>query len=149
MTDAAVRTAGPQPPNPNTFNPTANVGTPIGSPVAQSLTEDATVVPAKADSPNTAYAVGLTSSAAAEDGNVHVQFAGPLTLTTAQWDARTGQVGGLTKGVPYYLSPSTAGGMTTVPTVVPGQFRAPLGIALTETSLLIQIMPIPVVNPGD
>lgn len=61
---------------------------------------------------------------------------GRLVLTTAQWDARTGDSGGLTAGDYYWLS-STAGGLTkTQPASGYGQC---VGVAESTTVLLVNI----------
>ena len=46
---------------------------------------------------------------------------GPLTASTAQWDAITGQVGGLTPNTRYYLDPTTAGKLTITAPITAGQ----------------------------
>lgn len=75
-------------------------------------------------------------SAVADADNFTVKKIGVVTLTTGQWDARTGDVGGLTKGSEYYLS-STAGGLTkTEPTTGLRQY---VGKAISTTVLLLDI----------
>jgi hypothetical protein len=60
-------------------------------------------------------------SAVADANNFTLAYYGPVTLTTGQWDSRTGDSGGLTAGEYYWLS-STAGGLTkTAPTSGIGQ----------------------------
>ena len=62
-----------------------------------------------------------------------------LTATTGQWDAVTGQTGGLTPGANYFLDPTTAGMLTlTAPTTV-GQFVVRVGHALSATEFEIEI----------
>lgn len=69
-------------------------------------------------------------AAVADAGNFTFQQAGKLTLTTAEWDARTGDTGGLTDGQYYWLS-STVGGITkTAPTT---GLRQLIGKALSTT----------------
>ncbi|HEY6025852.1 MAG TPA: capsid cement protein [Pseudolabrys sp.] len=87
-----------------------------------------------------ALAVGFVPSDIASAASGSVQTSGVLTLTTAQWDARTGGSGGLTFGTPYYLD-VTAGKMTaTAPSAV-GQFVTLLGVALSTTQLRLLIQP--------
>lgn len=75
-----------------------------------------------------------TSIAAAAAGNIATT--GTVTATTAQWDAVTGGSGGLTAGSFYYLSTSTAGGLTaTVPTT---GWAVRVGKALSTTQLELQ-----------
>lgn len=64
---------------------------------------------------NTTTAVAIVSAVANADNFSVVQI-GRMTLTTAQWDARTGDAGGLTVGDWYFLH-TVAGGLTkTAPT---------------------------------
>jgi hypothetical protein len=81
-----------------------------------------------------------TSIASGSPGNI--QTNGILIATTTQWNAVTGQSSGLTAGAIYYLSPTVAGMLTTTPPATVGQFAAPVGLALSATSLLIQLMSI-------
>lgn len=75
-------------------------------------------------------------SAVADADNFTVTRIGKVTATTGQWDARTGDAGGLTAGEYYWLS-STAGGLTkTQPTSGVAQC---LGVALSTTVLLADI----------
>lgn len=68
----------------------------------------------------------------------NVQTDGALTGTTAQWDVVAGTVGGLTPGATYYLSPTTAGGITATPPSATGQYLVPIGVALSATALDIR-----------
>ena len=104
---------------------------PIGNPVYISST-DTFIHAVGEDSPN---AVGLTAEEilATEAGNV--QTDGKLVATTAEWDAVTGQTGGLTPGGTYYLG--YFGGLSIVPPA--GGFLVRLGIAINSTSLEIKI----------
>ena len=66
--------------------------------------------------------------------------AGPLTLSTNVWDARTGGSGGLVPNAIYWLSSTTRGHMTTVrPTT--GQI-VQIGVAFSKTTLNVQITPL-------
>lgn len=81
--------------------------------------------------------IGLVADAnIAAAGTGRVQTRGKLTLTTAEWDSITGQVGGLTAGSKYYLD-VTAGKLTTTAPAT-GVWR-PVGIALSTTELFIQL----------
>ena len=73
-------------------------------------------------------------------GFIDIQYAGPCTLTTDQWDRVTGGTGGLTPHSTYYLS-ATRGKLTTSVLESP-DYVAPIGFALTATTMMIQI-------PGD
>jgi hypothetical protein len=99
-----------------------------------------TVDLALADAAATTHVLGLVadaSIAAAASGGI--QTDGVLTAATLDWDAVTGQVGGLTTGVQYYLDPTTPGNMTTTAPSATGDFVAPLGIAMSTTELEITI----------
>lgn len=88
-----------------------------------------------------AQCVGLSLDAVANGQPADVQTTGIVTATTAQWDAVTGQVGGLTFNAQYYVDPTTAGKLTaTAPTTV-GQFVTSVGIALSTTQLRLTIAP--------
>lgn len=90
---------------------------------------------AQADAfPQTRFA-GMAEAATAATFPATVLTSGPIELTTAEWDALTGQVGGLTPGSVYYLSPSTAGEIQTTPPAVTGQFSVKVGKAVTPTIL--------------
>lgn len=68
-----------------------------------------------------------------------VTIEGMLTATTAEWDAVTGDVGGLTFNAKYFLDPATAGKLTkTAPSTV-GQYVVYIGIALSTTDMKIEI----------
>jgi hypothetical protein len=75
--------------------------------------------------------------AAAATGNF--ACGGVLTLTTAEWDAVTGQTGGLTPGARYFVSPTTAGQITSTPPSTVGQVVALVGRATSTTDLEIEL----------
>lgn len=81
---------------------------------------------------------GIVSSI--QNGNAVVAESGEVVvLTTAQWDAVTGQAGGLTSGAGYYLDPATLGHLVvSVPPVAAGSFQMQMGIALSATAMLVQ-----------
>jgi hypothetical protein len=99
-----------------------------------------TVDLAKADAAATKDVIGLvkdTTIAAAASGTVVLD--GVLVATTGQWDAVTGDTGGLTPGSKYWLDPTTAGSITkTAPTTV-GKYVVPLGKAISTTEFMIDI----------
>lgn len=153
MTDTMHRTgsAGLPPGNivaANTYNPTAGASVaipgrtsyPPGTPVCQSLAQDKTAIPARANSVSTSSLTGLAAGPGVVGDPVFIQFAGVLHLETAQWDAVTGETGGLATGVPYYLSPGfQEGRLTQTPPSTPGNFVASAGVALSPTDFLIQL----------
>jgi hypothetical protein len=97
-----------------------------------------TVKLANANAAGTKQVVGLvfdTSINAAASGSIAV--AGVVTATTTQWDAVTGQTGGLTSGAKYFLSNTTAGALTT--TAPTTGYIAPVGVALSTTKMVINV----------
>ena len=94
-----------------------------------------------ADSSTTALVTGLAQDTIGAGAAGDMQSNGTLTATTGVWDARTGDVGGLTPGSRYYLS-STAGGLTTTRPTTAGQFVNPIGVALSTTKMLLRYGPI-------
>lgn len=93
---------------------------------------------AVANAPTTKNVVGLAFSTSTANGATgKVITAGSLTASTVQWDAVTGQSGGLTAGSTYYLSNATAGRITTTPPS--SGYIAPIGIAASSTVLVLNI----------
>lgn len=144
MADFASTSLSLEPPVPdNTYLPkftNLGVNAPPGTPLAQIVTgtNPGEVAPAKADSGDSTYVTGLATGPCIDGETCRAKYSGPLTLTVAQWAAVVEDVGGaLEDGAPYYLSATTAGKITKN---VPGSgFAAPLGIALSPTTLMIQI----------
>ena len=113
---------------------------PICSPVYISAAN--TFQLARANASGTYRAVALirdASIAAAASGSC--QSDGVLTASTAQWDAVTGQTGGLTTGAQYFLSSTTAGRLTTTAPTTTGEYVLPMGTALSTTDFEISISP--------
>lgn len=125
------------------YNPKYAADCPPGTPVYQtaSAEEVGLVNKARANTTSTSSVAGLTVGQAVAEENAHTQFAGPLTLTTAQWDAVTGGSGGLTPGSTYYLSAATAGRITATAPSSGGQFVTQVGIAMSARTMLVQIGP--------
>jgi hypothetical protein len=115
-----------------------NVGAMIAGQVVYNDVADG-VKSAQANAAGTKDVVGLMLDTPAAAGTGFVAMSGPVTLTTAQWDAVFGTSGGLTKGTRYYLSATTAGqGTSTAPSTV-GQYVVELGIAISTTELLLAV----------
>jgi hypothetical protein len=97
---------------------------------------------AKADALATATAIGLAAVGTNPPLSLmSVLVSGPVTATTAQWDAVTGQSGGLTAGAVYHLSNGTAGWLTTSVPSTEDHFVVRIGVALSSTTMLLQIQP--------
>jgi hypothetical protein len=95
---------------------------------------------AQADNPATAKAFGLVADASiASLVSGEIQLEGVLTATTGEWDAVTGQTGGLTAGAIYYLDPTTPGAMTTTAPTSGGEYVVELGKAVSSTKFDITI----------
>jgi hypothetical protein len=142
MTDTTTIAHGQAPGTGTTYNPIAGTSFPPGTPVRQDLNNDDTVLPGRADATETTFVTGIavgagTDSSAQHSNRVFVQYGGPLTLTVDEWSAITGSPTGLVRGVPYFLSASESGKLTTKAPTDVGTFVAPVGLALSETDLLI------------
>lgn len=93
---------------------------------------------ANANAVGTKTSIGLVfDTTVATTAAANIVIAGSLTATTVQWDAVTGQSGGLTTGSVYYLSNATAGNLTT--TAPTTGFNCPIGVALSTTIMVLQI----------
>lgn len=81
------------------------------------------------------FFTGLALAPAAEGAQVQVQAVGVVSASPAEWDARTGDTGGIVDGALYYVDQSTPGNLTKS---APGSGTAtPVGIGLSPTSLLL------------
>lgn len=94
---------------------------------------------AKADAQGTIRVSGLATGTvlAAASGDVAVD--GVLTASTGEWDAITGDTGGLTPGADYFLDAATAGLLTLTAPTTPGEFVVRVGHALSATEFEIEI----------
>ncbi len=139
MTDTATTAGGKPPTDGTTYHPISGEAFPPGTPVCQSGGDDGTVLSAQGDSEDTAAVIGLAVAVGVETSPVLVKYAGPLRLTTAQWDAITGESGGLTRQARYFLSSATKGKLTQTAPVGSGDFVTQVGVALSATDLMVQI----------
>ena len=118
-----------------TFTTTAIAGSPV-------YVDGGTSVDlAQATTSGVSDAIGLAATAVTAAATGTVIFNGTVTLTTAEWDAVAGTVGGLTAGSKYYLSDAAAGRIVeqgSIPTVA-GRFVVELGEALDTTDLIVTI----------
>lgn len=110
----------------------------IGQPVYISAAD--TVDLAKADAAATSKVFGLVSDTTidtTDPGNI--LYRGILTATTGQWDAVTGQTGGLTAGSEYFLDPTTAGKLTTTKPSTATQVVKKVGVAISTTKMKLEL----------
>lgn len=98
-----------------------------------------TVDKARANATGTSKAVGLAAEGISSSASGMIQTNGILTLTTTEWDAVTGQTGGLTPGAYYFLSAATAGALTTTAPSTTGHSVLPIGQAISDVSMNICI----------
>lgn len=83
-------------------------------------------------------------------GAVTAQFAGPVTLTTDQWDLVTGESGGLSQGAIYYLDWGfdSFGKLTQVKPIDEGMMIVQVGVAQSSTTLLLSLPAVPLLITG-
>lgn len=99
------------------------------------------IIQALATSASRQKVIGLAKTAIEVDGFGLIQIADVLKLTTAEWDAVTGDSGGLTAGARYFLSAATTGKMSVTPPSTDGQYIVRVGWALSTTEFQIDIEP--------
>lgn len=113
-----------------------DIGTPVYIQGADSMDK------AQANAAGTSEVLGLVQSASiAPAGSGSVQTNGVMTASTGQWDAVTGESGGLTPGATYFLDPATAGMLTQTAPVAVGEFVTRVGRALSTTDMVINPEP--------
>ncbi len=92
----------------------------------------------KANNVTTNKLIGLAHDDINTSASGEIQTDGVLMASTVQWDALTGDSGGLTVNSLYYLSETTAGNLKlTVP--ITG-YVSPVGIAISSTQMKIGIL---------
>jgi len=138
MADTVITSGAPGPVRPNAFR-ASSIQADISVEPGQPVTLFDLLGFSQANAAASANVAGLAATAGEKPGSVDVQYAGPMTLTTAQWDFITGQSGGLTPHAIYYLSAATAGKLTTTAPVSGGSFVTPVGFALNATTMMVQI----------
>lgn len=85
----------------------------------------------------TSDCLGLMFADTASGAQGIVATSGEVTGTTAQWDAVTGQTGGLTFNATYFLDISTAGKLTSTPPA--SGFLCPVGKAVSATKMVVRV----------
>lgn len=93
---------------------------------------------ALADAAGTSVPFGMAAATTAAAAAGDVITDGIVTATTGEWDAVTGQTGGLTPGSKYYMSAATAGNITTTPPSATGEYVVALGVANSTTEFLFR-----------
>ena len=78
--------------------------------------------------------ISSSASGSIQTGNV-------ATATTTVWQAVTDGGGGLTEGVLYFLSDTTAGNITSTVPSTTGHYSCPVGFAISTTELELHINP--------
>jgi hypothetical protein len=110
-----------------------------GTPVY--LSNSTTIRRARADAPATKNVLGFVyDDSIANGGSGNIQTTSIMILTTNEWDAITGSVGGLQPQTDYYLSTITEGRITSV---APGStgYVCKVGYAISSTEFLIRMEP--------
>lgn len=85
-------------------------------------------------------AIGIASESINSSASGSIVTGGEVTATTGEWDAVTGQTGGLTFGSMYFIDPTTAGRLTTTAPTGSG-YVAPVGFAISTTKMIVRIGP--------
>lgn len=110
----------------------ANVlGTPVYSSSATGVKK------ANGNAYGTSDCLGVMFADAASGAAGIVATSGEVVGTTAQWDAVTGQTGGLTFNATYFLDVTTAGKLTSTPPA--SGFLVPVGKAIGPTKLVVRV----------
>lgn len=87
-----------------------------------------------------ALCLGLCTASHSATTSGLVRVGGPMTLTTSDWDNVTGDTGGLAPGHLYYLADGdTLGNITATPPVPSGEWRSPIGYAVSATTMIIRV----------
>lgn len=111
---------------------------PFGSAIY--ISADNTFGLARANAGATAGAIALVmDSSIAPAAAGFAQTDGTLTGSTGQWDAVTGESGGLVAGSRYFLSDSTAGHLSRTAPSSSGSYCLKLGVAISATEFEISI----------
>lgn len=95
---------------------------------------------AQANSLTDSKVLGLVADASIATTAVgNVQIDTVIEGTTGDWDAVTGQVGGLTAGATYWLDSATAGKLTSTAPSASGEVVARVGLAISATELELEV----------
>lgn len=98
---------------------------------------------AQADATGTADVRGLVSDATILNSAAGgIRLGGVMEATTAQWDAVTGDTGGLIGGAKYFLDEFTPGAITRTAPTARGSIVSPIGEALNATDMRLNFEPV-------
>lgn len=105
------------------------------------LLSDGTVSEAQANSTSTFRPYGLAAAAIAGGaaGPIYYKEGTRVTMTTGEWDAVTGQSGGLTTGSRYFLDHAAAGELITTCPSSAGQQIVEWGVAESTTVMKLTL----------
>jgi hypothetical protein len=109
---------------------------PIGTPL---LVSSGNAILAQADAQGTVRVAGLAAETANDSSPVEILADGILPATTGEWDTITGETGGLSEGLDYFLSATTKGRLTVNAPDAQGEFVVRIGYALSSTEMEIEI----------
>lgn len=118
------------------YTATTVIGAPVYSDSATSVQK------AQANARATSVVVGLAAESVTAAGTGDVITNGVLTATTGEWDAVTGETGGLTFSTKYYLSDATAGLILekgNLSGITAGDILVELGVGISTTEMLVRI----------
>jgi hypothetical protein len=131
------------PPIPNTYNPIfAASGIKPGMVVSASSTPNAVVAgnaAAAATSAVTGIYLGPAPSTGGKRGNV--RYSGIVALELPEWSIVIFEAGALIAGAIYYVASGSPGKITATPPAGEGNEIVQVGVALSPSSLLVQIGP--------
>jgi hypothetical protein len=95
---------------------------------------------AQANASATRLVAGLVADATIAPAAVGmVQTDGVVTATTTEWNAVTGESGGLTPGARYFLDAAAPGKLTTAAPDGAGEYIHLIGLALSTTDMDLEI----------
>lgn len=138
MSDTSTIPGGLPPPPPNTYNPIMHSAVVPGNAVCASAADNDTAVLGNNTGPTTRQCLGIVVQGNSAGQRAPVRYAGPVTLTTEEWDAVAGTTGGLARNVWYYLSAATAGHITAAASA-----NVAVGYAISPTTLFVALNQAP------
>lgn len=118
-----------------TFTPATAIGS------AVYVSGPGAVSKAQANALGTVEVLGLAFQSVGAGNPGGVVTNGQITATTGEWDAITGQIGGLTTNSLYFLSATTVGALVIEGSVTTttGQYVKRVGLALSSTEMEVRV----------